>query len=190
MASVPAVFLDRDGVINKEDEYVHRREDFQFIDGVFEACRAAQKLGYKLVIITNQAGIARGFYSEADFQALTEWMLERFSEQGITIHGVYFCPHHPTAGVGHYLRQCECRKPAPGLIKQAARELNIDLGRSALVGDKVSDIEAGERAGVGTCILVRSGHPLADDDGVHVAKIAADLHSAIRYLGDQLEHKP
>lgn len=185
MTSAPALFLDRDGVINKESEYVHRTDEFEFIDGVFEACRAAKDLGYKLVIITNQAGIARGLYSEADFHALTEWMLERFSEQGIAIDGVYFCPHHPTAGVGHYLRECECRKPQPGLITRAAKELDIDLERSALVGDKISDIEAGLRAGVGTCILVRSGHPFAEQQGAPADEIVADLCAAIAHLARQ-----
>lgn len=185
MASDPALFLDRDGVINREREYVHRKDEFEFIDGVFEACRAAKDLGYRLVIITNQAGIARGFYSEADFHALTEWMLAQFSEQGIAIDGVYFCPHHPTAGVGGYLRQCECRKPQPGLITRAAQELDIDLRRSALVGDKISDIEAGVRAGVGTCILVRSGHAFSEQQGAVADATVSDLCAAIAYLASE-----
>jgi D-glycero-D-manno-heptose 1,7-bisphosphate phosphatase len=182
LAGAPALFLDRDGVVNKEYEYVHRKEDFHFIPGVFAACRAARAGGYKLVIITNQAGIARGFYSEDDFHALTRWMLAQFSRHGIEIDGVYFCPHHPTAGVGQYLAECECRKPKPGLIMQAARELDIDLPRSALVGDKPSDIEAGVRAGVGTCILVRSGHSFADQDEEGAEEVVADLPAAIGYL--------
>lgn len=182
MAKAPALFLDRDGVINREKAYVHRKEDFEFIDGVFAACRKAQTLGYKLVVITNQAGIARGFYSEADFHSLNEWMLKRFSEQGISIDGVYFCPHHPTAGVGQYLKECRCRKPEPRLILQAADELDIDLEASAIVGDKFSDIEAGIHAGVGTCVLVRSGHPLNEDGGLIGVHVAHDLGDAVDYL--------
>lgn len=182
MAKAPALFIDRDGVINREKQYVHRREDFEFIDGVFAACREAAALGYKLVVITNQAGIARGYYSEDDFHALTAWMLERFAQQGVIIDGVYFCPHHPAAGVGDYRKACDCRKPEPGLILQAADDLGLDLATSAIVGDKPSDIEAGRRAGVGTCILVRSGHPLDErgaGSGVHVAQ---DLCDAVNYL--------
>ncbi len=182
MAKARALFLDRDGVINKEKRYVHRKEDFEFIDGVFAACRQARAMGYKLVVISNQAGIARGYYSTADFHALNGWMLERFSEQGVIIDGVYFCPHHPTAGVGEYLSDCRCRKPEPGMILQAADELDIDLAASAVVGDKLSDIEAGIRAGVGTCILVRSGHPLDDGSVPNGVRVALDLSDAVNYL--------
>jgi D-glycero-D-manno-heptose 1,7-bisphosphate phosphatase len=168
-------------VINKEKGYVHRKEDFEFIDGVFAACRQARSMGYKLVVISNQAGIARGFYSEADFHALNQWMLERFSEQGVAIDAVYFCPHHPSAGVGEYRKECCCRKPEPGLILQAADELDIDLAASVIVGDKLSDIEAGVRAGVGTCILVRSGHPLVEQSA-GAAHVAQDLRGAVGYL--------
>ena len=151
MISQPAVFLDRDGVINRESNYVHRIEDFHFIEGVFDACREMQRSGYRLVVITNQAGIARGYYSEDDYRVLTDWMLEQFCTQGITITGVYYCPHHPVHGLGEYRRACDCRKPAPGMITRAAREHDLDLARSALVGDKLSDIGAGRAAGVGCC---------------------------------------
>lgn len=182
MGKTPALFLDRDGVINREKDYVHRKEDFEFIDGVFAACRKARALGYKIVVITNQAGIARGFYSEADFHALTDWMLECLSRQGAVIDGVYFCPHHPTAGVGEYLKQCDCRKPEPGLILQAAREFDLDLEASVIVGDKLSDIAAGINAGVGVHILVRSGHPLDEQSRANGIHVAQDLGDAVDYL--------
>jgi len=160
----PAVFLDRDGVINKETGYVHKVADFHFVDGVFAACRELSEAGYRLIVITNQAGIARGYYTEADFHQLTEWMLDTFRQQGIEIDDVYYCPHHPVHGVGDYRRDCDCRKPAPGMILRAAQEYSLDLQRSILVGDKITDIEAGQAAGVGCCVLVRTGHPITNKD--------------------------
>ena len=148
VAPRPAVFLDRDGVINQETDYVHKVDEFHFIDGVFDACREMSKAGYRLIVITNQAGIARGYYTEDDFQQLTKWMLDTFRQQGIEIDDVYYCPHHPIHGVGDYRRDCDCRKPAPGMIIRAAQEHSLDLQRSILVGDKVTDIEAGRAAGV------------------------------------------
>ena len=160
----PAVFLDRDGVINKETGYTHKVDDFHFVDGVFAACRELSKTGYRLIVITNQAGIARGYYTEADFHQLTKWMLDKFRQQGIEIDDVYYCPHHPVHGVGDYRRDCDCRKPAPGMILRAAQEHSLNLQRSILVGDKITDIEAGRAAGVGCCVLVRTGHPITNKD--------------------------
>ena len=144
----PALFLDRDGVINVDHGYVHRIEDFEFIPGIFELCRDAKAKGNKLVVVTNQAGIARGLYSEAQFHALTAWMKQRFVEEGAPLDGVYFCPTHPSAGLGAYRVDTEFRKPGPGMLLQAARELDIDLPRSTIIGDKVSDMQAGAAAGV------------------------------------------
>ena len=149
-----ALFLDRDGVVNVDSHYVHRPEDFEFMDGIFELCRIGQEQGYTPVIITNQAGIGRGYYSEVDFHALTTWMLARFSEEDVQIGGVYYCPFHPEHGLGQYRRESDCRKPNPGMILQAQQELGMDLASSILVGDKESDIEAAMRAGVGMNILI------------------------------------
>jgi D-glycero-D-manno-heptose 1,7-bisphosphate phosphatase len=143
-----ALFLDRDGVINVEKNYVYRIEDFEFMPGIFDLCAQAQALGYCLVVITNQAGIARGYYSEADYQRLTDWMLGEFRARGITIDRVYHCPYHPTEGIGAYRRDSFHRKPNPGMILDARDALGLDLSRSVLVGDKDSDIEAGRAAGV------------------------------------------
>ncbi|MRJ01838.1 MAG: D-glycero-beta-D-manno-heptose 1,7-bisphosphate 7-phosphatase [Epsilonproteobacteria bacterium] len=142
-----AVFLDRDGVINRDLGYVHRIEDFHFIEGIFEALRYLQDLGYTLFIVTNQSGIGRGYYGIEEFEELTEFMLRRLKEEGIEIKKVYFCPHHPDQG-------CNCRKPEPGMVLKAAEEFGIDLKRSWLIGDKESDIEAAQRAGVGRTILL------------------------------------
>lgn len=190
MASYPALFLDRDGVINEERGYVCRPEDFLFLAGVFDACRKAIHLGYKLVVITNQAGIARGYYLESDFESLTDWMLAKFREQAVDIDGVYYCPHHPVAGKSQYRVNCNCRKPRPGMLQKAARELCLDLESSVLVGDKISDIEAGMRAGLARCILVRSGHPI---DGADIPKgvvTADDLMGAVRLLESAAGWRP
>jgi D-glycero-D-manno-heptose 1,7-bisphosphate phosphatase len=149
----PALFLDRDGVINVDHSYVCNPADFEFIDGIFDLCRRAQQQGYLLIVITNQAGIGRGYYSEADFAALTNWMCERFKAEGATIDGVYFSPFHPQHGIGRYKADAPCRKPRPGMILQAAEEHGIDLARSVLVGDNQTDIDAGVAAGVGRLFL-------------------------------------
>jgi D-glycero-D-manno-heptose 1,7-bisphosphate phosphatase len=179
----PALFLDRDGVVNVDHGYVCRPEDFQFIDGIFDLCRAAQRQGYLIVVITNQAGIGRGYYSEADFAALTAWMVERFREEGVAIAGVYFCPFHPEHGIGPYKADAPCRKPNPGMILQAAEEHGIDLARSVLVGDKPSDIAAGVAAGVGRRYLYRPSAQERDEpaDAVvvdHLALVADQLAAA------------
>ncbi|MRI84160.1 MAG: D-glycero-beta-D-manno-heptose-1,7-bisphosphate 7-phosphatase [Nitratiruptor sp.] len=150
-----ALFLDRDGVINEDYGYVHRIEDFHFIDGVFQALLRAQRAGYKPIIVTNQSGIGRGYYTREDFFHLTRWMVERFGKEGIEVVDVFYCPHHPDRG-------CGCRKPEPGMILEAARRYNIDLQSSWLVGDKPSDIEAARRAGVGGTILVDGKRRLID----------------------------
>ena len=139
----PALFLDRDGVVNIEKNYLHKQEDFEFNDGIFELCRHYQDKGYILVVVTNQSGIARGYYTEMDFANLTFWMIDAFSKQGIEIAQVYHCPHHPDIS-----GECECRKPRPGMLLKAAIELNIDLETSVLVGDSERDIEAAHRAGL------------------------------------------
>jgi D-glycero-D-manno-heptose 1,7-bisphosphate phosphatase len=144
----PALFLDRDGVINVDHGYVHTPENFEFVDGIFEVVAAANQAGYLVVVVTNQAGIGRGYYSEAQFHALTDWMKTKFIENSGQIDAVYFCPYHPEYGVGAYRQESDCRKPAPGMLLQAQRELSIDFGRSIFLGDKLSDMQAGSRAGI------------------------------------------
>lgn len=138
-----ALFLDRDGVVNVDHDYVHKVEEFDFIDGIFELCRRFQEEGYRIVIVTNQSGIARQRYSEADFAELSRWMIAQFAEQGVEINGVYHCPHHPDI-----TGSCRCRKPEPGMLLDAAKDLHLDLERSIMIGDKERDIEAAIRAGV------------------------------------------
>jgi D-glycero-D-manno-heptose 1,7-bisphosphate phosphatase len=146
-----AVFLDRDGVINKEVGYLHKAVDFEFIDGVFRTCKRFQALGYKLIIITNQSGIARGYYQEEDFHNLTQWMLAQFTSQGINILDVLFCPHGPKS-------TCKCRKPRPGMLLEARDKFGIDMKNSWMIGDKEADVQAANAAGINNTILVESGH--------------------------------
>lgn len=160
-----ALFLDRDGVINKEKNYLYKIENFEFIDGVFETCKYFQEKGYLIIIITNQAGIARGKYTEDDYQILTDWMIKEFEKKDIKISKVYHCPHHPD-----FSGECECRKPNPGMIIQAQKDFDIDLSQSILVGDKNSDIEAGINAGIKMNYLVETGHKI-DDIKFDVCKI-------------------
>jgi D-glycero-D-manno-heptose 1,7-bisphosphate phosphatase len=154
MSGFKAAFLDRDGVINRDHGYTYRIEDFVFLDGVFEACRRLNTLDYRIVIVTNQSGIGRGYFSEADFQRLNEWMLERFAQENVTITGVYYCPDHPEHGVGRYKRESPYRKPGPQMIVDAARDYGLDLRASFIAGDSLGDIQAGQAAGLGTCYLI------------------------------------
>ena len=139
-----ALFLDRDGVINKEINYLFRVEDFVFIDGIFEICDFYQKRGFTLIIVTNQAGIAKGMYTEQDYKILTEWMIAEFHRKVINIGKVYHCPHFP-----EITGECLCRKPNPGMILQAQKEFELDLQNSILIGDKQSDFDAAKNAGIG-----------------------------------------
>lgn len=151
-----ALFLDRDGIINVDHGYVYKIEDFEFVEGIFDLCRLAIDKGYQIFVITNQAGIARGYYDKTAFEVLSKWMVNTFAERGIAITKVYYCPHHPSKGVNKYVMSCDCRKPEPGMIKQAQQEYAIDLVESIFVGDKVSDMQAASKAGIKTRILVDS----------------------------------
>ena len=148
-----ALFLDRDGIINLDNPYVHKKEDFEFIDGVFDLCRHAKELGFLIFVITNQAGIGRGYYTEEDFLKLTDWMCRVFYNEGIEISKVYYCPFHPEHGIGDYKKDSYFRKPAPGMILQAINEFNVDVLNSVLIGNKITDIQAGISAGLKTNIL-------------------------------------
>lgn len=145
-----ALFLDRDGVINVDHGYVYKSDNFEFTPGLFELLKSAQKAGYKLIVVTNQSGIGRGYYTRSDFEKLTRWMLVRLLEQDITIAGVYYCPHDPSA-------PCDCRKPAPGMFLQAIKDHKINPAKSWMIGDKESDIDAALAAGVKNTVLIAHG---------------------------------
>jgi D-glycero-D-manno-heptose 1,7-bisphosphate phosphatase len=151
-----AAFLDRDGVINKDKAYVYRWEDFEFVPGAIEGMRCLQQAGYALVVVTNQSGLARGYYTEDQYQTLTDRLRRELAAQGVTLDGVYHCPHHRNGNVAHLTMDCNCRKPAPGLILQAEQDLKLSLPESLLIGDKAGDIQAARSAGVGRAYLVNS----------------------------------
>ena len=154
-----AAFLDRDGVINKDRAYVHRWENFEFVPGAVEGMRRLQEAGYMLIVVTNQSGLARGYYTEVEYQALTHHIRQELEYQGVKLAGVYHCPHHPNGSVPHLSIECDCRKPAPGLVVQAVRELGISLADSIMIGDKPADIEAARAAGVARAYQVDSDNP-------------------------------
>lgn len=167
MMSKPALFLDRDGVINVDHGYVYLKENFHFIDGIFELVAAAKEAGYLVVIVTNQAGIGRGYYTEDDFNKLMKWVTQQFDQKGGCIDGVYFCPYHPVHGIGEYRRLSDDRKPRPGMFLRAAADLAIDLGNSIMVGDKASDMEAAGAAGVGTLLFLGPGSGTHNDRSIN-----------------------
>ena len=174
-----ALFLDRDGVINHEIGYLSRSEDVLFVDGIFNLCRSAKALGYVLIVVTNQSGIARGLYTEADFEALMLWMRSEFALRGVPLDAVYHCPYHPEHGVGDYRREHEDRKPGPGMLRRGAREFDLDLGQSIMVGDRCSDVAAANAGGLRQAFLI-AGTETAPCPGPHLP--VATLAEVERWL--------
>ena len=155
--STKTIFLDRDGVINKEINYLYMIDDFEFIDGIFDTCQHFQSLGYKIIIITNQSGIYRGYYTENDYQKVTQWMLTQFTNEDINILDTFHCPHGPDS-------TCNCRKPKPGMFLNAKTKYNIDMKNSWMIGDNEVDVIAANAAGIGNTILVRSGYGIDESN--------------------------
>lgn len=174
-------FLDRDGVINLDRAYVHKWDEFEFVPGAVEAMRRLREAGYALVVVTNQSGLARGMYSETEYRALTDAMCAALAQAGADLEAVYHCPHHPKGKVAEWAVECDCRKPAPGMILRAAKELGVSLADSFMVGDKPSDIEAARAAGVGRAYIVQSDN--AESSGGH-----AQADAAFRDLADCVAH--
>jgi D-glycero-D-manno-heptose 1,7-bisphosphate phosphatase len=154
---IKTIFLDRDGVINKDINYLHKIDDFEFINGIFDACLYFHSLGYTIIIVTNQSGIERGYYQEKDYQILNHWMLGKFNERNIKILDTFYCPHGPKS-------KCLCRKPKPGMLNKAQEKHNIDMKKSWMIGDKEIDIQAANAAGINNTILVKSGHLIDKDN--------------------------
>ena len=163
--SIKTIFLDRDGVINKDINYLHKIDDFEFVDGIFDVCLYFQSLGYKIIIITNQSGISRGYYSHSDYQKVTQWMLDQFKYKNINILDVFHCPHGPDS-------TCDCRKPKPGMFLKAKDKHNTDMEKSWMIGDKERDTIAANSAGIDNTILIRSSHRV--DEPNSNAKIILD----------------
>ena len=180
--SKPAVFIDRDGVINVDRGYVHKRDDFEYIDGVFNALKKCKDMDYLLVLVTNQSGIARGMFTEEQFETLTEWMDWNFAENDIDFDGIYYCPHHPEATVEQYKEVCDCRKPNPGMFISAQTFLDIDMENSVMIGDKKEDMMAAQAAGVGTCILVRTGKPVTEEGEALATTVLDSIADVPKFL--------
>ncbi|MDY0190521.1 MAG: D-glycero-beta-D-manno-heptose 1,7-bisphosphate 7-phosphatase [Desulfuromonas sp.] len=181
----PAVFLDRDGTINEERDYLFRCEDFRFIPGVPQAIKRLNDAGLLVVVVTNQSGVGRGYYSEKDVDCLHKFIQQQLCAIGAHIDAFYYCPHHPTKGLGQYKRDCNCRKGKPGMLLQAAQEHCIDLGRSFIVGDKLADVEAGVAAGCAP-LLVLTGYGAQQQRLVAPeTTICADLTAAVTLICGQ-----
>jgi D-glycero-D-manno-heptose 1,7-bisphosphate phosphatase len=174
-----AVFLDRDGTINIEKEYLYQIADFEFIPGVPEAIKVLNQAGIMVVVVTNQSGVARGYYTEDDVENLHRHIARQLERSGAHVDAWLFCPHHP-AGRGSYALPCDCRKPLPGMLKEASRCYDIDLQNSTMIGDKRADIEAGQAAGCRT-ILVRTGYGAEEEPYVGpLTTVCDDLLSAVK----------
>ncbi|HEX8960345.1 MAG TPA: D-glycero-beta-D-manno-heptose 1,7-bisphosphate 7-phosphatase [Geobacteraceae bacterium] len=187
MAKRRAVFLDRDGTINVEKEYLHRPEEFAFIPGAPEAIRLLKEAGFLVIVVTNQSGVGRGYYDEAAVHRLHRYMDGELARFGTGVDGYYLCPHHPLHGVGPYRRDCGCRKPLPGMLLEAAKDFSVDLAASWIVGDKLADVEAGLAAGCRP-LLVRTGY--GEEESARLpagVPVCDDLLAAARAITSAME---
>ena len=190
-----AVFLDRDGVITQEPpHYAHELSQLKLIPKSADAIRLLNENRFVVIVASNQAGIAHGYYREEDAILFHQAMKENLAKEGAYIDAIYYCPHHPEAKIERYRVDCNCRKPKPGMLTRAKRELNIDLKQSFIVGDKLSDIEAGKRAGCKT-IMVRTGYGVEElkSNEIDCDYVANDLYDAVQhtlYLSHKLVNGP
>ncbi len=185
------VFLDRDGTICEEVGYLDSVDQMKLIPRSGEAVALLNRKGFKVVVITNQAGVARGFFPEAILEDLHAQMIRLLKTEGAEVDGIYYCPHHPTDGSPPYLRECKCRKPATGLLEKAAADLNLDLSSAFMIGDHFSDVECGQRIGAETVLLL-TGHgreALAKKESwpKPPSHIAADLYEAVQWILNRQE---
>lgn len=172
--ALKTIFLDRDGVINHEINYLHKINDFIFINGIFDACSYFNKIGFEIIVISNQSGISRGFYTSAQYEEVTRWMKLQFETKNIKILNTYHCPHSPE-------ENCNCRKPKPGLFLKARKKYNINMEESWMIGDKESDISAANNAGISNTILLRSGHKI-DENSSNATFIRDSIIDSIKII--------
>lgn len=180
------IFLDRDGTVNEEREYIASPDELCLVPGSAEAIRLANASGYKVVVITNQSAIARGLITEETLKDIHDRLVELLATSGARIDGIYYCPHHPDIGVPPYRSRCECRKPLPGMLTRAATDLDIDLTRSFMIGDRIIDVQTGNSAGAYS-ILVRSGYGSEDEPRLKQSDaradfVADDLAAAMQHI--------
>ena len=176
------LFLDRDGVINEDHGYVHSKENFDFLPGIFELALAARAKGFLSVVVTNQAGIGRGLYTTRQFKTLSTWMCEQFQNKGAFIDAIYYSPFHPTEARSKYLLKEDTRKPGIGMFLEAAEDLNIDLSKSIMVGDKVSDVEASTNANIPSNYLLSSSNTNLHQSLKGKVEIVSDLPAIVSGL--------
>jgi len=185
------VFLDRDGTICEEVGYLNSLDQMKLIPRSGEAVGLLNRGGFKVVVITNQAGVARGYFPEAILENLHAQMIRLLRAEGAEVDGIYYCPHHPTDGLPPYLRECNCRKPATGLLEKAAADLNLDLSSAFMIGDHFSDVECGQRIGAGTVLLLTGHGPETLGKKANWPKppshIAADLYEAVQWVLNRAE---
>jgi D-glycero-D-manno-heptose 1,7-bisphosphate phosphatase len=180
-----AVFLDRDGTIIEDVGYPHERSDIRFLPRVGEAIKLLNENRFKVIVVTNQSGVARGYFTEETVKEINSYIQETLAREGASIHKFYYCPHHVDGTIEEYRQDCYCRKPNPGMIEEAVREFDIDVKNSFAIGDKSSDIEAGHRAGCKTILLASEDHLNKEREGALIADyIATDLYEAVKLLLD------
>ena len=179
-----AIFLDRDGTINIDKHYMYKIEDFEFVEGAEKGLKMLYDMGYKLIVVTNQGGIGRGYYTEEDLEKLNSYMEKRLLESGVKIEKCYFCPHHAEHGIGKYKADCSCRKPKPGMLIEGMKEFDIDPKKSYMIGDKMSDAEAGINAGVKP-IIVKTGKDITEE----IEKSGIEIYSSIYEFALSLQKK-
>lgn len=177
-----AVFLDRDGTINEEVGHLDSLEKLRIFPAAFEAVRMLNESGMRVIVVTNQSGVARGFFNEAFVETVHEQIRKRFREKGAFIDYFYYCPHHPTEGIGEYRVECGCRKPEPGMLLRASAELGVDLPSSYVVGDTARDVELAARCSAAG-ILVKTGYGMETAlSGIEPVYIAEDILDAARWI--------
>ena len=174
--AIKTIFLDRDGVINKDIGYLHKIDDFKFIEGIFDACLFFLSLDYQIIIVSNQSGIARGYYTEDEYKKLTNWMINKFSIKNIFILDAFHCPHGPDS-------DCRCRKPMPGMFLEAQKKYRIDMANSWLIGDKEEDIISAHNSGINNTIIVKSGHKI-DELNSKAKYILNSMNESIKVIVD------
>ncbi len=179
-----AVFLDRDGTLIRDKKYAFRPAEIELLDGVVPGLRLLQQADYRLIVITNQSGVARGFFKEEDVRAMHRRLREMLLQEGIRISEFYYCPHHPDGCVTEYAFKCNCRKPEPGLVLRASREKSINLSNSWLIGDFLTDIRAGLAAGCNTILIREDPKTLEEPSLSPLTMVAKDFISAVRIILD------
>ncbi|MGL4509917.1 D-glycero-beta-D-manno-heptose 1,7-bisphosphate 7-phosphatase [Cetobacterium sp.] len=176
------IFLDRDGTINVEKSYLHKWEDFEFEKNAIEGLKELKNLGYEFIVVTNQSGIGRGYYTEEDLVTLNNQMIEKLKEFGIEILECFYCPHHPEKGIGKYKVDCNCRKPNPGMLLEGIKKYNVDIENSFMIGDKKGDLEAGKKAGLKSILVLTGYGKKIEEEVKENYLIAKDLLEVVTIL--------